>query len=486
MNYKVNDMFGVVKNGLDKKEKVKSTSTFMSNYSKNNPQNKGILVKRGDYSKWIENWLKNETPILKELDKKGYALYLNKNGELVYYIKNNSSLELIPLTDRAGKRRLSNILQREIIVSYNNDNKNNINPIDLIGVDKEEFEPLQKQRFYKYSNYWCINTFNPTKYMNLTQPYNKEPVYIFKLISNLVNNDKERFDYFINWLAYYWQTFKKPQTAITLKGKQGTGKNIFAKLILGELFGKEYISIVTNKNIDTQFRKPLYYAKMFIIYDEVSKGDVRDNKEVKNFIKGVITNDDEMLEDKKEKMVKVKLLAPSIFFTNESKFLEIEPNDRRFSIFSTGEALHKINFLGAGNYEALAKHIKEEIADFAKYLYNYPVDVKKANKPLETPEKRFIIKATSNKYTELYYAVQEKDLSYFEYILEEGEIYRNLFEEIKADFEKNRFKRSNLKKVFNIIYGENISSNKLTKELKVIGNLLYNTKPIGGQYYIYF
>ena len=39
MNYKINDMIGVT-GGLDKKEKVKNTLTFISNYSENNDKNK--------------------------------------------------------------------------------------------------------------------------------------------------------------------------------------------------------------------------------------------------------------------------------------------------------------------------------------------------------------------------------------------------------------------------------------------------------------
>lgn len=63
--------------------------------------------------------------------------------------------------------------------------------------------------------------------------------------------------------------------------------------------------------------------------------------------------------------------------------LRLNQNDRRYTVFPTGETLLlSTNFLGLASYEALSDVLQSELEMFACYLKAYPVDVQLANAAL--------------------------------------------------------------------------------------------------------
>jgi hypothetical protein len=462
-------------------KKIKEKKLTKNNYTTEEPKNhqekaekKKIvthLQKRGDYKDWEENWLISDNPILEELNELGYQLWINKKGE--YVLRDVDKQEESVITPSNINRKISSLLGEKVFIGTWKDAENKVTPAEIISITSSEYRPDFKKRFFyiqkRNRKKYYLNTFTPTEYMNYTNKPQKEPKTILKLLSHLVNYKEDRLHYFLNWLAYYWATFKKPQTAIVLKGIQGAGKGTFADEIITPLFGKNQTSIMTNDILASRFKAAKFMNKSFYIFEETSKGNVKSNKDVKEFIKQIITNEIVPMEEKRISTIDVKVTAPSIFFTNEVKFLEIEPSDRRFSVFTTGDKIEKLNFLGFYSYEALAIQIKEELADFARYLYNFDIDVDLANTPMDTPEKSAVIGLTTNNYQKFLIALKNKDLEFFDVLLESEDIDKQLiYSQLENAFKEGKIKRALITKAFNATFDKDIPPQKLLEELKGI------------------
>lgn len=428
-------------------------------------------IKRGDYKDWAENWKISDNPILEELDKLNVEIWINEKGEFV--LRDADTGKNKNITPANINRKISSLLGKKVFIGSWKESNNTVTPAELISIISTDYKPELKKRFFyiqKGNNKkWYLNAFTPSEYMNCIEKPSKEPKTILTLIMHLVNYKKDRYYYFLNWLAYYWTIFKKPQTAIVLKGVQGAGKGILANEVIIPLFGKNQVSIITNDILESKFKANKFINKSFYIFEETSKGNVKSNKDVKEFIKQIITNEVVPMEEKRVTAYDVKVTAPSLFFTNEVKFLEIEPSDRRFSVFTTGGKIEETDFLGYGTFEALQAQIKKELPDFARYLYNYTVDVKLANKALNTPEKRTVVNITNNSFMKFLNAIKSRDLDYFDTLLDSEETDdKILFNQVETAFKDKRIKRALITKLFNAMYQKNITSQKLLDELKAI------------------
>jgi len=476
----------IIPNKEERSQEIKEEKKLNETISNNN----SILEKRGDYKDWEENWRISDNSILEELDELGFELWINEKGEFVLKDIDTQKDEVI--TPSNINRKISSLLGKKVFIGSWKDTEYKVTPAEIISIASTDYRPDFKKRFFYIERNkrkkWYLNAFTPTEYMNYTDKPLQEPKTILTLIKHLVNYKEDRFHYFLNWLAYYWTTFKKPQTAIVLKGVQGAGKGIFAGDVISPLFGKNQTAIITNDVLENKFKADKFENKAFYIFEETSKGDVKSNKDVKEFIKQIITNEIVPMDRKHKKGVDVKITAPSLFFTNEVKFLEIEPSDRRFSVFLTGDKIINTDFLGFGSYETLAEQIKKELPDFARYLYNFEVNPRLANTPLETAEKIAVIKITSNSYQKFLLALKNKELSFFDVLLDSEDVEISLlFNEVEKAFKEGRIKRALITKLFNTLFQKNISSQKLLEELRGIDPDFFdekNTLTIKGTKYI--
>jgi|GEM_PF-1550852 len=433
---------------------------------------KSIAQKRPDYADFqANNWIKDpNVEILQELDSKGMAMWLDPDGSLSYKI-NGSIFKKVDVSK--AKIIISNILERNISLFSK---ESDIRPKDLILVQKEVFDPRTNFEFFQKGHGYYRNAFQPTKYMKLTDSNYKEPKTILKLIHHLVTYNDEYYRYFLNWLAYFWQTMQRPNTAIALKGTQGTGKGILFERVIQKLFGKNQTVQVNDSILKSQYLAPIFENKLFYNLDEISQG-YKDNKRLKNMLKGLVTNDVISLERKYSNIEKPILLKGAVLITsNEPKFLEIEPGDRRYNIFSSNKKLIEVDFL-VGSYDKLIAAIQEELEDFAKYLYHYPVDAKQANVVMETPEREALIEATTDKFTLFANAIKNKNLDFFAHLNEGAPA---IYEEIKKSFSRGRIKQSLLTPWFNKTFDEEVKRTTLLKELRTRDNVFTKTRDVHG------
>ena len=213
------------------------------------------------------NWLKNNDNIsLSVLDENGISIYLDKKGYINYRLSPNE-----PHNSTKDHKSLENIFKNITGVNFDlsafkerrksNDEdyvevKLSITPEDLKLVTEDIFNPFSKEEFILQANStYKLNNFKPSVYMLLDYEFKKELKFHFensaigKLILHLVNYDRQRLYWIINWLAYFFQGLKKSQVALVLLGEQGAGKGIFFNEVIKLLFGEDFVKTINDKSL---------------------------------------------------------------------------------------------------------------------------------------------------------------------------------------------------------------------------------------------
>ena len=455
------------------------------------------------------NWLKNKGNVaLSILDEYGISIYLGVKGEIYYRLsptekyestKDFKSLENIFKNITGEDIDLSAFYKKEKVLTIENglEEKLKISPEDLKLVTEEIFDPFSKEEFISQNNgTYKLNKFKPSAYMLVDSELNKELKFnlehsaIGKLILHLVNYDRQRLYWVINWLAYFFQRLKKSQVALVLLGEQGAGKGILFNEVIKPLFGEDFVKTINDKSLNTNYKGSLVENTLFFNLDEISAKN--SSSSVKNFLKALVTNASITAEKKFKNLEKETPIYGQILITsNELYALEIEPSDRRFTVFSTSGNLSHCNFLDYGDYEPLSNAIKNELELFAIYLKNYPIDEKNANTALNTTEKDELIRQyqianykpikltkLQTNVIEFAEAIRCRNLNLFNTIVDENKL--QLKQEIFWDLQNNLFRVENLLPAFKTLYGSrNFSTNsELLRKLQKINFNLFSTQNI--------
>ncbi|MGJ0354524.1 primase-helicase family protein [Aliarcobacter cryaerophilus] len=455
------------------------------------------------------NWLKNKGNVaLSILDEYGISIYLGKKGDINIKLSNDKnyestkdfkSLENIFKNITGEDIDLSAFYKKEKVLTIENglEEKLKISPEDLKLVTEEIFDPFSKEEFILQDNYtYKLNNFKPSVYMLLDYELKKELKFhlensaIGKLILHLVNYNRKRLYWVINWLAYFFQGLKKSQVALVLLGEQGAGKGILFNEVIKPLFGEAFVKTINDKSLNTNYKGSLVENTLFSNLDEISAKN--SSSSVKNFLKALVTNASITAEKKFKNLEKETPIYGQILITsNELYALEIEPSDRRFTVFSTSGNLSYYNFLGYGNYEVLSNSIQNELELFAIYLKNYSVDEKIANTALTTPEKYNLIQQyqmtnykpikltkLQKNVLEFSEAIRCRNLNLFNTIVDENKF--QLKNEILLDFQYGIFRVENLLPAFKTLYGSRSfgTNSELLRELQKFNFNLFSTQNI--------
>lgn len=347
----------------------------------------------------------DDNATINKIHDSGCATWLKSNGSICIRTTLNGKAK--EYTPKRAEMLFSNMLGEQIKIETNKSVEetkgkgNTIHISELLLVEDEIFNPVEKQEFYQKDGIWYRNTYSPSIYLTLPVNQYEEPKAIFALIFNIVNNDSQRFWYVLNWLASFFQTLKKSQVAILFKGVQGAGKGTFFKIIQ-KLFREEYCKEINGDSLRSNYLGAFFENTLFVNFDEISYQTIGKNT-FNSLLKAFITNDSITAEKKNTNLEKpIKLYAQTILFSNAERPIEIEPSDRRFTVFTTGCNLANINFLGYGSYVNLENAIMNELEDFALYLKDYSVNFEVANTAFNTPEKAAMMYTSENS---LYYFV---------------------------------------------------------------------------------
>jgi len=425
-----------------------------------------------DFSKFnTNNWLKVDKNItLNHISRSGGAIWLNTSGELCYRFLDGGIVTI----NSISKTNIvfTNFLDTDIkFLVGTKEHQADVTAREMRLIQGDEFRPTILKEFYEHKALWYRNLFEPSQFLKMKPQEHKEPKAILSLIGNVVNGDKERAYYLINWLAYFFQGLKKSQVAMVLRGNQGAGKGILFENIITPLFGSKYCIQINDKAFKSDKNGSMFDNRLFFNLDEISH-DMKGNKDAKNFLKALVTSDSVTLEKKFINIEgRTKIHGQVLITSNEPYVLEIEVSDRRYTIFSTGDNLTKVDYLGFGNYKNLARCIKSELKDFAIYLKNFNVDVALANEALETPEKKALVNATNDRFKLLTKSIETKEVNFFSSIEDYSD---SLYNTLLNDFSKDRILKKNLKYYYSALYSEEISTQTLISKLRIISPMLFD------------
>jgi len=183
----------------------------------------------------------------------------------------------------------------------------------------------------------------------------------------LCGGDEDHYQ-FLNW--YIADTFQNPHRknpiAFIIKGKQGTGKNMYLKGIGKALGGHHYISSSNPKDFFGDYAEGFYH-KLLVNMNEC---EGRDTFDFEGRIKSFITEDTITLNKKFHCPITIKNLARLIIFTNKQNPIpiDIKSKDRRYVVFNTTDHYLQKKY-GKDFWSKFNKYIQSD--EFIACLYDY-------------------------------------------------------------------------------------------------------------------
>lgn len=219
----------------------------------------------------------------------------------------------------------------------------------------------KKRREYRTVVFYPNHDFPDT--LNLWRGFNVDAIpgdcslFLDHVKDVLCGGNEEYYRYLVGWMANAVQNPHMPgQTAVVMRGGQGTGKGTFARHF-GYLFGMHYKHIVNPDHITGQFNSVLRDASI-VFADECFAA--KDKKHAAA-LKALITEDKIQTEAKGLDSIETRNCTHVIMATNADWAVAADLDDRRFFVLNVSDQ-HKQDTayfeamerqMNAGGYEAL-------------------------------------------------------------------------------------------------------------------------------------
>lgn len=151
---------------------------------------------------------------------------------------------------------------------------------------------------------------------------------------NICGGNQEHYAWVIDWLADMVQKpWRKPGTAIVLRGKMGIGKGSFAYHI-GKLFGIHYMPIIQGGQITGRFNSHMS-DKVFVFIDESGWSQ---DKNGAGILRALITEPEVTIEMKNKDALTMDNYTRFVIAANNEWVVPVGMHDeRRFAVFDVGE-----------------------------------------------------------------------------------------------------------------------------------------------------
>jgi hypothetical protein len=418
----------------------------------------------------INNWIRpgaEENDLIKEIDSRGGALWMEPDGTIRF--RRSPDEQPLKLPMERAKITIANFTDRSKVTMFNA-GKDAVPDLvaNEIRMATDRFSPHVTAEFYEENGMIYRTAWRPTPYLLLQPGEYREPKNILMLLRHLVNGNEERYRWMVNWLAGFFQTLKRSQVALVLRGPQGAGKGILVNEIVAPLLGKPFVIVVDEERLKTSF-KSWIDGRLFYNLNEVAH-DPKGRKNLSGFLKMLVTDESIHTEEKFERAKETIIYGNLLVTSNATAPLEVEPSDRRYTIYQTGPAIKRKGWKPL----ELIEGIRGELHDFAVMLKSWPVDWDLYNTAQETPEKSAIVNATNDRFSVFLAAVKSRDISYFASMLDDGELA-----DLEEIFTRGDISPKELTHLFNQIGDdeEDIGSRTLMKKLRNIDPIMFELGP---------
>ena len=270
-----------------------------------------------------------------------------------------------------------------------------------------EFNPTTLETFDR-KRHW-INLYRPPAPMlERGHPPEEIPPTIQRILKSICVTAEVQA-HFINWLAFVFQTRKKPKTAFIFHGVEGTGKGLLYKEILRPLFGPDYCLLTTVNAIKDGFND-WAAKKIFLCLDEMKVQD-NDGDKVPELLRNYISEDFVDIRGMRRNRVQLRNYLSVLVFTNLPDPMKIPASDRRYTV--APRQGHKL-IISQAEIDAIAG----EVQPFADYLQAYNVDEPAVRTPMETDAKEAMRIAAEGTGERILRAISAGDLQFFANLLD--------------------------------------------------------------------
>lgn len=159
-------------------------------------------------------------------------------------------------------------------------------------------------------------------------------LYLKHIEEVICRGNPEHFKYVVRWMAHAIQRpAERPETALVLRGRQGTGKGVFVEH-LGALFGEHYLTVYKHEQITGKFNAHLMHVLLLHLNEALWGG----HKAAAGTLKGLITDPWIPIEPKGKDLFSVKNYSRVIVASNELWAVPVDIDDRRFLVLDVSDA----------------------------------------------------------------------------------------------------------------------------------------------------
>ncbi len=328
---------------------------------------------------------------------------------------------------------------------------------------KKSFDKNRTEFFIDTDYIPTLNLFKRTellKYNVDTQIEYKELETILKerfkrlyiLLKNNIGNDNY-IKWFLNWVSMEMNNPEDIKTTFIIIGEQGSGKSVLVEEIFKEnIYHFSNVSVLDNKTIKDNFND-IYNYKSFIIMNEVSTMDLKENNQIAQDLKRLITDGSYINRGMFKSGVEKKITFNMGFTTNKNVPVQIENGDRRFSVFGRGKKLLELEEI-TEDFDNFINEVKKEIRDFLFILKTLNFDKSVSIQPIETELKTKIIEQSNKKEDLMKSYFNTKNYESLESLLKGFEFHNEevFFYKLSKMFEVGIFTNDILLEIYTNVY----------------------------------
>ena len=427
-------------------------------------------------------------------DKKDILIILNRAMQKnlpKYHINNKDSLNhsievsLIENLNDVPKEKLKN----EIDTSYTT--KILIFTNQIPSIDGEVFDLSRNEEIFqsKTDLLFKRNIFVPTEFLAKRKEYNYDNTsekniqitesFIKKFIYQMVNEDAEKSDYIINWLAYYFQNLKKTETALVLLGDSEVTEKLFWNVVIKRIFGKKYCSTINDNEYETVLLQDIAKYKLFFnIGDIKNAGTKFYDDTLALIVKDLLIQESVEYTNDKGEEERVEIYGQLLITaTNPAPYLKKSLS--KCTVIETVNIDKIMERLDLEDETELEDKILKDLEQFSDLLNNYDVKNEIAKEKFITKEREKLkgtttsnidkndIEDSIDKFIE---AIKNKDIKYFEKLKDISDV--TIYEHLKNAFDKGYFIGQDLLLYYNAVNEQKFDKKKdLMDKLKAKDNM---------------
>lgn len=233
---------------------------------------------------------------------------------------------------------------------------------------KRSMRKFDKMDFLPEKPEFCGEVYNTWRPSDI-KPAEGDPAIFLEHMEYMFEDEGER-NMVLDYMAWCVQNpAEKPNFAMVIKGKQGTGKSFIGQ-VLERIFGPHNTGRPMNASIQSQFNGWARNVKLVVIEELMVKGRV----DLMNHLKPMITDPVIEINEKYQPTQRITNNCVIVAFTNHDDALPVEDDDRRYMIIIS-EAFPR----GAEYYNRLFRWAEKEGGDAVIWDWLLKRDIGKFN-----------------------------------------------------------------------------------------------------------